>query len=251
MYATVPTIWSVRVCWLVASKRAGDAEVDDLDAAGRQQHVPGLRSRWITPAPWIAVSAVATPTATPCRLRRGQRALVPDHLRPGWARRRTRPPGTAGRGRGRRRAPRRCRTAAPGGRGHLAAEPAAELLVVGELGADHLDRHRRPVGRPGQEDACPCRPRRAGRAARSRRAGQGRRGAARRSRRLPADHDQPASRCANHAYPSVHSDTVGSLSPASPGLPVPSGTCRRVPAPKGPAGVSGGARCGGHRDRAG
>jgi hypothetical protein len=27
-----------------------------------------LRSRWITPAPWMPASAVATPTATECRL---------------------------------------------------------------------------------------------------------------------------------------------------------------------------------------
>jgi hypothetical protein len=27
----------------------------------------GFRSRWMTPAPWMAASAVATPTATPCR----------------------------------------------------------------------------------------------------------------------------------------------------------------------------------------
>src|SRR5690606_41968203 len=33
---------------------------------GASSTLLGLRSRWITPAPWIAVSATATPTARPC-----------------------------------------------------------------------------------------------------------------------------------------------------------------------------------------
>src|SRR2546430_5703893 len=35
---------------------------------GASRTLAGLRSRWMTPAPWMAVSAAATPMARPCRL---------------------------------------------------------------------------------------------------------------------------------------------------------------------------------------
>jgi len=68
MYATVPTIWSVRVCRLVASSARAMPKSMTLGVPSEKSTFCGLRSRWITPAPWIAASAVATPTATLCRV---------------------------------------------------------------------------------------------------------------------------------------------------------------------------------------
>jgi hypothetical protein len=56
------------VCALVASIARAIPKSITLGLPGDSSTLRGLRSRWITPAPWIAVSAVATPIATPCRL---------------------------------------------------------------------------------------------------------------------------------------------------------------------------------------
>ncbi len=123
-----------------------------LGLPGASSTLRGLRSRWITPAPWMAVSAVATPIATLCRLAAvsGPRSL--DHL------------GQAGAvdvldhqvgrvvvgvgvehlgGAERRHLP---------GPVDLAAEPAPELVVGRQVGADHLDRDQPPPGVAGQVD---------------------------------------------------------------------------------------------------
>ena len=63
----MPTIWSVRVCTLVASSARAMPKSITFGLPGASSTLRGLRSRWITPAPWMAVSAVATPIATPCR----------------------------------------------------------------------------------------------------------------------------------------------------------------------------------------
>jgi hypothetical protein len=57
----------VRVCELVASIARAIPKSITLGLPGASSTLRGLRSRWITPAPWMALSAVATPIATPCR----------------------------------------------------------------------------------------------------------------------------------------------------------------------------------------
>jgi hypothetical protein len=66
MYATVPTIWSVLVCRLVTSSARAIPKSITLGVPSENSTFCGFRSRWMTPTPWIAASAVATPTATLC-----------------------------------------------------------------------------------------------------------------------------------------------------------------------------------------
>ena len=152
MYATVPTIWSVRVCWLVASSARAMPKSITLGLPGASSTLRGFRSRWMTPAPWIAVSAVATPIATPCRLDGGQRAALVDHL--GQARPVDVLDDQVGRvvvgvgvehlgGAERRHLP---------GPVDLAAEPPPELVVRRQVGPHHLDRDQRPGRVAGQVD---------------------------------------------------------------------------------------------------
>ena len=129
---------------LVASSARAMPKSITLGLPGASSTLRGLRSRWITPAPWMAVSAVATPIATLCRLAAvsGPRSSTTcgeggpvdvlddqvgvlvvgvgvEHL--GGAERRHLP-----------------------GPVHLAAEPAAELVVGRQVGAHHLDRDQHP-----------------------------------------------------------------------------------------------------------
>ena len=67
MYAAVPitrsaVVWPVGPCVAWAMPKS-----ITFGLPGASRTLFGLRSRWITPAPWIAVSAVATPMASPCR----------------------------------------------------------------------------------------------------------------------------------------------------------------------------------------
>jgi hypothetical protein len=78
MYASVPITWlavvSPPVPWI--GRAIPKSITFGLPSASRT--LLGLRSRWMTPAPWIAVSAVATPIARPCRLagRSGPRSSI-------------------------------------------------------------------------------------------------------------------------------------------------------------------------------
>ena len=175
---------------------------------GATRTFAGFRSRWITPAPWMAVSAVATPTAMLCTLRRAPAAPVPGSPGPGSGPRRTPPPGTAGRGPGRRPGPRRCRTAEPGGPGSP------------RYGIDHGTprRARVPSGRPlpppaaprrpGQEDAAHAPVAEPAEHVVRTEAGRVPGDATRCSRRMPADHDHRANRSACHPFPLGHSDAA-------------------------------------------
>ena len=80
MYAIVPTMWSVRVWWLVASSARAMPKSMTLIPPRVNSTFPGLRSRWITPAPWIAVSAVAVPTATLCRFANASGPYYHHHI---------------------------------------------------------------------------------------------------------------------------------------------------------------------------
>ncbi len=62
----MPTIWSVRVCWLVTSSGRAMPKSMTLTPPSANSTFPGLRSRWITPAPWMATSAVLMPIAMLC-----------------------------------------------------------------------------------------------------------------------------------------------------------------------------------------
>jgi hypothetical protein len=68
MYATVPSHWFVAVWWLVASTARAMPKSMTFGLPSASSTLLGLRSRWMTPAPWIAVSAVAMPIASACRL---------------------------------------------------------------------------------------------------------------------------------------------------------------------------------------
>ncbi len=68
MYARVPTTSSARVWKLVGSSGRAIPKSITLGMPSANSTLRGLRSRWMTPTPWIAASAEATPTATPCRL---------------------------------------------------------------------------------------------------------------------------------------------------------------------------------------
>jgi hypothetical protein len=76
----VPTIWSVRVCAAGRLEGPGDAEVDHLGAAGREQHVARLE---------VAVDHAGAvdrgqrgghPDRDAVQVGRGERAALLDHL---------------------------------------------------------------------------------------------------------------------------------------------------------------------------
>ena len=123
----------------------------------------GFRSRWISPAAWMAPSASATPAPSTLTLSRGR----------AWYSRENLPKRRSGDIGGHHPGPLGVRVGVDNLRGvesadlaaslYLQPEPPPELDVIGESGIDQLDRDRAPGPRPAEEHlAHPARPKTTG-----------------------------------------------------------------------------------------